>query len=55
MENELVSGSQNYCWLVGDQIPYLMQKYDTNIYKMYVILFWIFFCDILSHNVKMYL
>ena len=45
MENLLVCGSQNYCWLVGYQI----------LIKFIWCCFSRFFCDILLLNVQMYL
>ena len=56
MENELLCGSQNYCWLVGDQILISCKNMIINLLNVYdvVILDFFVICD-LSLNVKMYL
>ena len=55
MENELVCGRQNYCWLVGDQILISCKNMIINVLNVYDVVILDFFCDILSLSVKMYL
>ena len=55
MENELVCGSQNYCWLIADQILISCKNMKINIKNVYDVVILDFFCDIQSLNVKMYL
>ena len=60
MENQLVCGSQNYCWLVGDEILISCKNMIIHLYNLYYVVMDLdglsgFFCDILYLNVKMYL
>ena len=46
MKNYLVCGSQNYCWLVGDQILIPFKNMIIHLLKLYDVIldFFVIFC-----------
>ena len=47
MENKLVCGSQNYCWLVGDKILISCRNmiiHLENVYDVVIMDFFVIFC-----------
>ena len=44
MENELVCGSQNYCWLIGDQILISRKNMRIHLYDVVILDFFVIFC-----------
>ena len=44
MENLLVCGSQNYCWLVGDQILISCKNMIIHLYDVVILDFFVIFC-----------
>ena len=58
MENKLVCGSQNYCWLVRDQILISCKNMIIHLYNSYdvVVLDFVIFClNVKMYNVKIHI
>ena len=46
MENKLVCGSQNYCWLIGDQILISCKNMIINLLNLYDVVILDFFLNV---------